>query len=188
MFRSYPKPLTSLFPVLSASSNAMTQQLQDEFDNSVENAEAWMKAIQERLRINDNTKGPRSALEARLRETEVREGRWNSEVAFAVAIVTAAIAVSSGVSIRKLSAAPTGALGLCGWVHISILFKFSICKLFTDVEKEDVNLLSQASKLFSLIWSTSSRFGRLKCLHSPQAWNNLVAACNYHSNLQTTSI
>ncbi|XP_068004955.1 nesprin-3 isoform X2 [Melanerpes formicivorus] len=53
-----------------ASLNAMTQQLQDEFDSSVENAEAWMKAIQERLRINDNTKGPRSALEARLRETE----------------------------------------------------------------------------------------------------------------------
>ncbi|XP_009077983.1 PREDICTED: nesprin-3 [Acanthisitta chloris] len=48
----------------------MTQQLQDEFDSSVENAEAWMKAIQERLRINDNTNGPRSALEARLRETE----------------------------------------------------------------------------------------------------------------------
>ncbi|NXL41134.1 SYNE3 protein, partial [Podilymbus podiceps] len=48
----------------------MTQQLQDEFDSSVENAEAWMKAIHERLRINDNTKGPRSALEARLRETE----------------------------------------------------------------------------------------------------------------------
>ncbi|XP_010188687.1 PREDICTED: LOW QUALITY PROTEIN: nesprin-3-like, partial [Mesitornis unicolor] len=48
----------------------MTQQLQDEFDSSVENAEVWMKAIQERLRINDNTKGPRSALEARLRETE----------------------------------------------------------------------------------------------------------------------
>ncbi|NWS72515.1 SYNE3 protein, partial [Crotophaga sulcirostris] len=48
----------------------MTQQIQDEFYSSVENAEAWMKAIQERLRINDNTKGPRSALEARLRETE----------------------------------------------------------------------------------------------------------------------
>lgn len=60
----------------------MTQQLQDEFDSSVENAEAWMKAIQERLSINDNTKGPRSALEARLRETEVRE-EWHgsSEVA-----------------------------------------------------------------------------------------------------------
>ncbi|NXC14649.1 SYNE3 protein, partial [Corythaeola cristata] len=48
----------------------MTQQLQDEFDSSVENAEAWMKAIQERLRITDNTEGPLSALEARLRETE----------------------------------------------------------------------------------------------------------------------
>ncbi|XP_043373395.1 nesprin-3 isoform X4 [Dermochelys coriacea] len=55
---------------LLVSSNAMTQQPQDEFDTSVENAEAWMKAIQERLQINDNTKGPRSALEARLRETE----------------------------------------------------------------------------------------------------------------------
>ncbi|XP_025070982.1 nesprin-3 isoform X4 [Alligator sinensis] len=48
----------------------MTQPPQDEFDSSVENAEAWMKAIQEKLQINDNTKGPRSALEARLKETE----------------------------------------------------------------------------------------------------------------------
>ncbi|XP_074852663.1 nesprin-3 [Carettochelys insculpta] len=55
---------------LLVSPNAMTQQPQDEFDASMENAQAWMKAIQERLRINDNTKGPRSALEARLRETE----------------------------------------------------------------------------------------------------------------------
>ncbi|NXX89833.1 SYNE3 protein, partial [Centropus bengalensis] len=46
----------------------MTQQ--DEFYSSVENAEAWMQAIQERLRVNDNTNGPLSALEARLRETE----------------------------------------------------------------------------------------------------------------------
>ncbi|XP_061468049.1 nesprin-3 isoform X2 [Rhineura floridana] len=52
------------------SSNAMTQQPQDEFDNSVQKAVDWMKTIQERLRINDNTKGPRSALEARLRDTE----------------------------------------------------------------------------------------------------------------------
>ncbi|KAM9555740.1 nesprin-3 isoform 5-T6 [Guaruba guarouba] len=68
-----PQTFTYLFLQNSqdfASSNAMTQQLQDEFDSSVENAEAWMKAIQERLSINDNTKGPRSALEARLRETE----------------------------------------------------------------------------------------------------------------------
>lgn len=170
--------LTSLFPIPSASSNAMTQQLQDEFDSSVENAEAWMKAIQERLRINDNTKGPRSALEARLRETEVREEHWDSEVALTLEF-----------SRRKLSAAPAcwsiGPVWMGSHQHS---FKFSICKLFTDVEKEGGNLLSLASKLFRLIWNTSSRFGRLKCLHSPQAWNNLVAACNYHSNLQTTSI
>lgn len=86
----------------------MTQQLQDEFDSSVENAEAWMKAIQERLRINDNTKGPRSALEARLRETEVREELWNLGVALTAAIVTAVTAVSSGVFhlTFPLSAAP----------------------------------------------------------------------------------
>ncbi|XP_062974082.1 nesprin-3 isoform X2 [Elgaria multicarinata webbii] len=48
----------------------MTQQPQNEFDSSVEKAVEWMKAIEERLRINDNTKGPRSALKARLRETE----------------------------------------------------------------------------------------------------------------------
>ncbi|XP_054828185.1 nesprin-3 [Eublepharis macularius] len=48
----------------------MTQQPQDEFESSVENAIDWMKTIQERLRINDNTKGPRPALEARLRDTE----------------------------------------------------------------------------------------------------------------------
>ncbi|KAH0620386.1 hypothetical protein JD844_020782 [Phrynosoma platyrhinos] len=52
------------------SSNAMTQPPQDEFDSSVEKALDWMKTIQERLKINDNTKGPRSALEARLRDTE----------------------------------------------------------------------------------------------------------------------
>ncbi|KAJ1105155.1 hypothetical protein NDU88_002563 [Pleurodeles waltl] len=53
------------------SSNEMTdQQPHDEFESSMESAEAWMKAIQDRLRLNDNTQGPRSALEARLRETE----------------------------------------------------------------------------------------------------------------------
>ncbi|XP_042302664.1 nesprin-3 isoform X2 [Sceloporus undulatus] len=48
----------------------MTQPPQDEFDSSVEKALDWMKTIQERLKVNDNTKGPRSALEARLRDTE----------------------------------------------------------------------------------------------------------------------
>lgn len=39
---------------------------------SLEVALSWMRAIQERLKANDNTQGPRDALEARLRETEVR--------------------------------------------------------------------------------------------------------------------
>lgn len=49
----------------------MTQQPQEDFDRSVEDAQAWMKVIHEQLQVNDNTKGPRVALEARLRETEV---------------------------------------------------------------------------------------------------------------------
>ncbi|XP_076777386.1 nesprin-3 isoform X2 [Arvicanthis niloticus] len=48
----------------------MTQQPQEDFDRSVEDAQAWMKVVQEQLQVNDNTKGPRAALEARLRETE----------------------------------------------------------------------------------------------------------------------
>ena len=50
----------------------MTQQEQQEFTESLEAALSWMQAVQERLRANDNTNGPREALEARLRETEVR--------------------------------------------------------------------------------------------------------------------
>ncbi|XP_067223828.1 nesprin-3 [Chanodichthys erythropterus] len=48
----------------------MTQQEQHEFRESLEEALSWMQAIQERLKQNDNTQGPRSALEVRLRETE----------------------------------------------------------------------------------------------------------------------
>ncbi|XP_064148988.1 nesprin-3 isoform X2 [Loxodonta africana] len=48
----------------------MTQQPQEDFNRSVEEARAWMEAVEERLQINDNTQGPRTALEARLRETE----------------------------------------------------------------------------------------------------------------------
>ncbi|KAM4690667.1 nesprin-3 isoform 2-T2 [Rhinophrynus dorsalis] len=48
----------------------MTQSAQDEFEKCMENAEAWMRGIHERLKVNDNTQGPRSALESRLRETE----------------------------------------------------------------------------------------------------------------------
>ncbi|XP_053923515.1 nesprin-3 isoform X2 [Cuculus canorus] len=80
-----PQTFTCLFQSSKdfASLNAMTQQIQDEFYSSVENAEAWMKTIQERLRINDSTKGPISALEARLRETEkicVLEPEGNSKM------------------------------------------------------------------------------------------------------------
>ncbi|XP_073465488.1 nesprin-3 isoform X2 [Aquarana catesbeiana] len=48
----------------------MTQLPQDEFETCMEKAEAWMKEIHERLKENDNTQGPRSALESRLRETK----------------------------------------------------------------------------------------------------------------------
>ncbi|XP_044130106.1 nesprin-3 isoform X2 [Bufo gargarizans] len=48
----------------------MNQLPHDEFETSLEKAEAWMKEIHERLKENDNTQGPRSALESRLRETE----------------------------------------------------------------------------------------------------------------------
>ncbi|CAL8293377.1 unnamed protein product [Arctogadus glacialis] len=58
----------------------MTQKEQHEFRESLEAALTWMRSAQERLRVNDNTQGPREALEARLRETEkihscVHEGR-----------------------------------------------------------------------------------------------------------------
>ncbi|NP_001371212.1 nesprin-3 isoform 4 [Homo sapiens] len=53
-----------------APAGAMTQQPQDDFDRSVEDAQAWMKAVQDQLQVNDNTQGPRAALEARLWETE----------------------------------------------------------------------------------------------------------------------
>ncbi|KAI7804686.1 nesprin-3 [Triplophysa rosa] len=48
----------------------MTQHEQHEFRESLEEALSWMQAIQEKLKQNDNTQGPRTALEARLRETE----------------------------------------------------------------------------------------------------------------------
>ncbi|XP_018865673.4 nesprin-3 isoform X2 [Gorilla gorilla gorilla] len=55
---------------LQAPAGAMTQQPQEDFDRSVEDAQAWMKAVQDQLQVNDNTQGPRAALEARLWETE----------------------------------------------------------------------------------------------------------------------
>ncbi|MEQ2177844.1 hypothetical protein GOODEAATRI_007820 [Goodea atripinnis] len=56
----------------------MTQQEQQKFVDRFREALAWMQAIQEQLRANDNTAGPRDALEARLRETELglKEKLW----------------------------------------------------------------------------------------------------------------
>lgn len=68
----------------------MTQQEQNEFRESWEDAHAWMQAVQERLKLNDNTEGPRVALEARLRETEKiheseQEGRMKMDVVLVAA-------------------------------------------------------------------------------------------------------
>uniref|UniRef100_A0A3Q2DE79 Spectrin repeat containing, nuclear envelope family member 3 n=1 Tax=Cyprinodon variegatus TaxID=28743 RepID=A0A3Q2DE79_CYPVA len=48
----------------------MTQKEQQEFTACLQEALAWMQSVQEQLKGNDNTQGPRDALEARLRETE----------------------------------------------------------------------------------------------------------------------
>lgn len=45
---------------------------QQEFLESREEALSWIRTVQRRLKETDNTHGPRHALEARLRETEVR--------------------------------------------------------------------------------------------------------------------
>lgn len=45
---------------------------QKEFTESLDEALSWIRSIQKRLKATDNTQGPRHALEARLRETEVR--------------------------------------------------------------------------------------------------------------------
>ncbi|XP_041827390.1 nesprin-3 isoform X2 [Melanotaenia boesemani] len=68
----------------------MTQQEEQEFTESLEAALSWMQAVRERLRANDNTQGPRDALEARLRETEKihhseDEGRMMMDLALVAA-------------------------------------------------------------------------------------------------------
>ncbi|XP_037342496.2 nesprin-3 [Pungitius pungitius] len=68
----------------------MTQQEQQEFTESLEAALSWMRAIQERLKANDNTHGPLDALEGRLRETEkihqsAHEGRVKMDMALVAA-------------------------------------------------------------------------------------------------------
>lgn len=72
MWRSRSRTVLGYNPFLISAELAMTQQEQQEFTDSLEAALSWMKAVQERLKANDNTQGPRDALEARLRETEVR--------------------------------------------------------------------------------------------------------------------
>uniref|UniRef100_A0AAQ4RN95 Spectrin repeat containing, nuclear envelope family member 3 n=1 Tax=Gasterosteus aculeatus aculeatus TaxID=481459 RepID=A0AAQ4RN95_GASAC len=68
----------------------MTQQEQQEFTESLEAALSWMRAIQKRLKANDNTQGPLEALQGRLRETEKihqseHEGRVKMDMALAAA-------------------------------------------------------------------------------------------------------
>ncbi|XP_010788325.1 nesprin-3-like, partial [Notothenia coriiceps] len=65
----------------------MTKQ---EFKESLEASLSWMRVVQERLKANDNTQGPRDALEGRLRETEkihhsVHEGRLKMDKALVAA-------------------------------------------------------------------------------------------------------
>ncbi|XP_022529008.2 nesprin-3 isoform X1 [Astyanax mexicanus] len=75
----------------------MTQQEQLEFKESYEDALLWMQAVQERLRLNDNTQGPRAALEARLRETEkIRESEQDGRLKMDVVLVSAESLLKNG--------------------------------------------------------------------------------------------
>ncbi|XP_075963137.1 nesprin-3 isoform X2 [Anarhichas minor] len=76
---------------------AMTQQEQQEFMESLEAALSWMRAIQERLKANDNTQGPRDALEGRLRETEkIHHSQHEGRVKMDMALVAAENLLQSG--------------------------------------------------------------------------------------------
>ncbi|KAM8737380.1 nesprin-3 [Acanthopagrus schlegelii] len=75
----------------------MTQQEQQEFTESLEVALSWMRAIQDRLRANDNTQGPRDALEARLKETEkIHQSEHEGRVKMDMALVAAENLLQSG--------------------------------------------------------------------------------------------
>uniref|UniRef100_A0A3B4XVG2 Spectrin repeat containing, nuclear envelope family member 3 n=1 Tax=Seriola lalandi dorsalis TaxID=1841481 RepID=A0A3B4XVG2_SERLL len=75
----------------------MTQQEQQEFTESLEAALSWMRAIQERLKANDNTQGPRDALEARLRETEkIHQSEHEGRVKMDMVLVAAENLLQSG--------------------------------------------------------------------------------------------
>uniref|UniRef100_A0A674A750 Spectrin repeat containing, nuclear envelope family member 3 n=1 Tax=Salmo trutta TaxID=8032 RepID=A0A674A750_SALTR len=77
----------------------MTHQEQQEilFRESLEAAMSWMKTVQERLRLNDNTQGPRAALEARLRETEkIHQSEHEGHVKFDKVLVAAEVLLQDG--------------------------------------------------------------------------------------------
>uniref|UniRef100_A0A4W4FR03 KASH domain-containing protein n=1 Tax=Electrophorus electricus TaxID=8005 RepID=A0A4W4FR03_ELEEL len=75
----------------------MTQQEQHEFRESLEEALAWMQAIQERLRLSDNTQGPREELEARLRETEeIRDSEQEGRLKMDAVLVAADALLKNG--------------------------------------------------------------------------------------------
>ncbi|AWP16994.1 putative nesprin-3 [Scophthalmus maximus] len=75
----------------------MTQQEQQDFTESLEAALSWMRAIQERLKANDDTQGPRDALEARLRETEkIHQSTHEGRVKMDMALVAAEILLQNG--------------------------------------------------------------------------------------------
>ncbi|KAL0968928.1 hypothetical protein UPYG_G00219990 [Umbra pygmaea] len=75
----------------------MTQQEKQEFKESLEAAQSWIQAVQERLRVNDNTQGPRAALEARLRETEkIHESEHEGRVKVDVVLMTAEALLQKG--------------------------------------------------------------------------------------------
>ncbi|XP_072559207.1 nesprin-3 isoform X3 [Paramormyrops kingsleyae] len=85
------------FPAPSSTYVAMTQQEQAEFGQSLEAALSWMRAAHERLRVNDNTQGPRDALEARLRETEdIRESEHEGRIKMDRVLAVADVLLESG--------------------------------------------------------------------------------------------
>ncbi|CAB1335489.1 unnamed protein product [Coregonus sp. 'balchen'] len=77
----------------------MTHQEQQEilFMERLEAALSWMQAVQERLRVNDNTQGPRAALEARLRETEkIHQSEHEGRVKMDKMLVAAEVLLQNG--------------------------------------------------------------------------------------------
>ncbi|XP_023208298.1 nesprin-3 isoform X1 [Xiphophorus maculatus] len=79
------------------SGPAMTQQEQQEFTARLQEADAWMKGIEEQLKANDNTAGSRDALEARLRETEkIHSSAHNGRMIVDQALMAAEKLLQSG--------------------------------------------------------------------------------------------